>query len=249
MSLLSGQVFLKLSQHVLFGLAMTRDAGYQIDSGVIERGAAWLKGRLGQMDRRTQAFAFYALALAREDTGTGDSEIRDSAQVLADLALTNGVELDPFSRAALAIALLELGDDVRAHELVTELTAEAKEMDDEAFWPTGLHDGAYRQKAMASTTRTTALVLDALVRVEPDHPLVPKAVRWLLGQRQGKSWGTTQETSFALLALADYVVASQEHVLRSPMEVCVRDEVADLLLEIRARVCGGDVGNENDVRA
>jgi uncharacterized protein YfaS (alpha-2-macroglobulin family) len=93
---------------------------------------------------------------------------------------------------------------------VAGLAAEAKQTGQEAYWPTGLQDGVYRQKSMASTTRTTALVLDALVRVEPEHPLVGKAARWLLGQRQWKSWGTTQETAYALLALADYVVASQE---------------------------------------
>ena len=28
--------------YVLFGLAATRDAGYEVDAGVIERGATWL---------------------------------------------------------------------------------------------------------------------------------------------------------------------------------------------------------------
>ncbi len=190
--------------YVLFGLAATRDAGYEVDAGVIERGAAWLKGQLNGMDRRTAAFSLYALAM------TGDAEVLEEAQTLADQALASEVELDAFSRAALAIALVELGNETRARELVVGLTVEAKVSGEYAHWPTGLQDGAYRQKTMASTTRTTALVLDALVRVEPDHPLVTKAVRWLLGQRQGKSWGTTQETSYALLALADYVVASQE---------------------------------------
>ncbi len=186
--------------YVLFGLAATRDAGYEVDPGVIERGVAWLQGQLGGMDHRTAAFALYALAMV------GDADVLEAAQALADQAVAG----DPFSRAALAIALVELGDEGRARALVDGLVAEAKETDEEAYWPTGLEDGAYHQKTMASTTRTTALVLDALVRVEPGHPLVPKAARWLLGQRQGKSWGTTQETAYALLALADYVVVSRE---------------------------------------
>jgi hypothetical protein len=62
-----------------------------------------------------------------------------------------------------------------------------------------------------------------LVRIQPEHPLIPKAVHWLLGQRQGKSWGTTQETSYALLALTDYRLASREHAAGSAYEVRVND--------------------------
>ena len=179
--------------YVLFGLAAaTRDAGYAVDPAVIESGVAWLKGQWHGMDRRTAAFSLYALAMA------GDSEILSDAQSLADQTLAGEADLDAFGRAALGFALIQLGDTEKASAMVTELVAEADETDDEAHWPSGINDGAYRQKAMASTTRTTALVLDALVQVQPEHPLVTKAVRWLLGKRQGKSWGTTQETSFTL---------------------------------------------------
>jgi hypothetical protein len=105
--------------------------------------------------------------------------------------------------------------------LVDGLVTEAKETDDEAYWPIGLEDGVYRQKSMASTTRATAMALDALVRVEPEHPLVTKTVRWLLSQRQGKSWGTTQETTYAQLALTDYLLANLERAADYEYEVLV----------------------------
>ncbi len=201
--------------YVLFGLAATRGAGYEVDAGVIERGATWLAGQLDSMDPRTAAYALYALTMV------GDQNIVESAQVLADGTLSGDVELDVFSRAALAIALLDLGDPERANALVDGLVSEVKETDDGAYWPTGLEDSVYRQKSMASTTRTTAMALDALVRVEPEHPLVAKAVRWLLGQRQGKSWGTTQETTYALLALTDYLLTSRERAADYEYEVLV----------------------------
>jgi uncharacterized protein YfaS (alpha-2-macroglobulin family) len=204
--------------YVLFGLAATRDAGYEVDSGVIERGATWLKGQLDQMDRRTAAYSLYALA------AVGDSGILTGTQTLADQALAGEVELDAFSRAALAVALADLGDEERARELVDGLVAAAEASGEEAHWPTGLSDGAYGKKTMASTTRTTALALDALLRVQPDHPLVTQAVRWLMQRRQGKSWGTTQETSYALLALADYVVAGQEQAADYEYQVLLNGE-------------------------
>jgi uncharacterized protein YfaS (alpha-2-macroglobulin family) len=96
--------------YVLFGLAATRDAGYEVDAGVIERGATWLSGELDSMDPRTAAYSLYALPMV------GDQTILESAQVLADGVLAGDVDadaqhpLDVFSRAALAIALHESGD-------------------------------------------------------------------------------------------------------------------------------------------
>lgn len=204
--------------YVMVGLAMTRDAGYQVDPGVIQRGADWLKEHLDDMDPRTAAFALYALALA------GDSDSLEAAQTLADDSLTSRADLDAFSRAALSIALLEGGEDELARALVDGLVYEAQQTETEAHWPTGLADGGYRQKTMASTTRSTALALDALVRVYPEHPLTLKAVRWLQGRRDGKSWGTTQETSYALLALSDYVVASHEQAGDSAYQVLLNGQ-------------------------
>jgi uncharacterized protein YfaS (alpha-2-macroglobulin family) len=63
---------------------------------------------------------------------------------------------------------------------------------------------------MASTTRTTALVLSALIRIRPGHELEPGIVRWLMSQRQPTGWGTTNETSYAILGLTDHLLASTE---------------------------------------
>jgi uncharacterized protein YfaS (alpha-2-macroglobulin family) len=63
---------------------------------------------------------------------------------------------------------------------------------------------------MASSTRSTALALNAFVRVDPGHPFEPDIVRWLMGQRRQQGWGSTNETSFAILALTDHLLAAQE---------------------------------------
>lgn len=55
-----------------------------------------------------------------------------------------------------------------------------------------------------SETRTSALVLRALLAVDPMHPLGVALAEGLLADRQTGSWRTTQETAWALIALADY---------------------------------------------
>jgi uncharacterized protein YfaS (alpha-2-macroglobulin family) len=55
-----------------------------------------------------------------------------------------------------------------------------------------------------SSARTTALVLRALLAVNPKHPLAARLARGLLGRREHGAWRSTQENTWALLALDDY---------------------------------------------
>src|SRR5262249_46832322 len=57
---------------------------------------------------------------------------------------------------------------------------------------------------LVSNTKTTALVLDALMREAPEHALVTKLVRGLLDGRRGGRWGSTQDNLAALVALRRY---------------------------------------------
>jgi uncharacterized protein YfaS (alpha-2-macroglobulin family) len=64
------------------------------------------------------------------------------------------------------------------------------------------------QQALAwlwsSNVRSTALVLDGLVRRGDDPALVPGLVRWLLSARRDGRWSNTQENAVALEALVAY---------------------------------------------
>jgi hypothetical protein len=189
---------------VIFGLAVTAEAGYAVDPGVIERGASYLSGLLPDLDQRTRAYALYSLAAA----GYGDP---GTALDLADTA----PELDPFSQAALALALDILGEREQALAIL-EILADTAESDtqegnvQEIFWPRLEEDGHYYQKTMASTTRSTALALDAFTRLAPDHPLIPGMVRYLMSARRANGWGSTNETAFSILALTDHLLAVNE---------------------------------------
>ncbi len=69
----------------------------------------------------------------------------------------------------------------------------------------------FREKAteslrllMHSESRTDAIVLAALMEVDPKHSLVPKVVRGLIEARVRGRWETTQANAYALLALSRY---------------------------------------------
>ncbi len=53
-------------------------------------------------------------------------------------------------------------------------------------------------------------MLSALLESVPDNELLPNAVRWLMVARRGDHWVTTQETAWAVMALTDWMVATNE---------------------------------------
>jgi uncharacterized protein YfaS (alpha-2-macroglobulin family) len=186
----------------VFGLAVTAEAGYEVEPKVVEGGAQWLLRHIEEMDIRTRAYALYSLAVA----GYGDL-----ASVEA-LDAASRVELDTFSLASLTLAYHKLGAEEQANNILALLAESATQRDGLVYWPQQWEDGHYYEKTMASTTRSTALVLDAFVQIAPDHPLIPGIVQWLMDQRRPTGWGSTNETSYTILALTDHLLAVRERL-------------------------------------
>lgn len=185
---------------VLFGLATSAEAGYELDPGVLARGAAYLNGRLDDMDVLTRAFALYAMTLADQPNEAATRQLFE--EHLDDL--------DPFATAALALTLNELGSRTDALTVLDRLDAMAEiSANGRVSFPGTNYDGSYQQKTMASTTRNTGLALSALSRLQPGHPLEGGTVRWLMGQKRPFGWGTTNETAFAIIGLTDHLLASR----------------------------------------
>jgi len=57
---------------------------------------------------------------------------------------------------------------------------------------------------MDSDTRSSALILRALLAARPAHPLAARLAMGLLSARRGGVWRNTQETAWSLLALDEY---------------------------------------------
>jgi uncharacterized protein YfaS (alpha-2-macroglobulin family) len=191
--------------YVLFGLTMTEQAGFDVDDGVAERGTEALRRLLPGADPRAEAYGIYVLAMAGQ-------------QVTSTFTLTDALQLDLFSQAALVMGLEAAVGNAAGPgsqlEMVTALLDNLREAaiqdDGMVHWEEEGEDIAYSRTVMGSAVRTTAMVIDALIRLDPQSPLLPGAVRWLMAQRQGQGWGDTQKSSYAIMALTDYLLASQD---------------------------------------
>jgi uncharacterized protein YfaS (alpha-2-macroglobulin family) len=113
-----------------------------------------------------------------------------------------------FGRAFLAMAF-HIADPTanQIETLLAGITAEA------VASATGVHweERQIDYQAMSSDIRSTAIIVATLARIQPDHPLLPQAVRWLMtARRQDGHWSTTQETAWAIIGLTDWLRVSGE---------------------------------------
>jgi uncharacterized protein YfaS (alpha-2-macroglobulin family) len=203
---------------VVFGLSVTAEAGYEVDPQVIERGAEYITRVLqrvgGDMDVRTRAYALYSLAYAGYGDLTASLDLYEEQR-----------SLDAFSRAALALALHKLGASLQAEAILNDLAESALINGDLVYWPNTAEDGHYHEKTMSSTLRSTALVLDAFVSIQPGHALEPGIVRYLMSQRRPNGWGSTNETSYAILALTDHLLSVEAQSADTPYQILLDGQV------------------------
>ncbi|TLM99520.1 hypothetical protein FDZ74_17905, partial [bacterium] len=201
---------------VVFGLAVTREAGYAVETRVIERGANYLLDEIKSnelMDPRIQAYALYSLARA----GYGNRELT--------LALVEQVyALDAFSQAGLALALQKLGEKDQAKTVLDILNETLRTNGTASFWAADRVDGKYHNMTMSSSIRSTALGLTAFLQIEPDSENIPQLVSYLMKQRKAYGWGTTNETAFTLLALTDFVRQTQQNENAINYQVLINDQ-------------------------
>jgi alpha-2-macroglobulin len=68
------------------------------------------------------------------------------------------------------------------------------------------------QTLMHSSGRSTAMVLMALLAAKPDHPMVPRLVRYFLKGRKNGRFRNTQEAGWALLSMMDYAKIKEKDI-------------------------------------
>jgi len=115
--------------------------------------------------------------------------------------------LDPYAKALLAMAYDASGEPgENSDALLADLNDEVIMSATGAHW----EDAEQDFLNLNSDIRGTAMVIQALSRLQPDSPLLPPAVRWLMVARTAETWPTLHATAWSVSALSDWMVASGE---------------------------------------
>jgi uncharacterized protein YfaS (alpha-2-macroglobulin family) len=193
-----------ITAYVLFGLNRAREAGFDVSAEALNRAADYLGTQIDSPKTmkntwalNRQAFMLYALA----DYGQPDRST--TVQMYDERA-----RLDTYGRAYLAMTLHTIDQaDPRLKTLLSDINNSAILSATGAHWEEGRRDWWN----MNTDTRSTAIVLSALARLDPQNNLNPNVVRWLMVARKANgAWETTQETAWALIGLTDWMTATGE---------------------------------------
>jgi uncharacterized protein YfaS (alpha-2-macroglobulin family) len=194
-----------MSTYVAYGLTLARRNGILVKDGVYKKGLAYITSLLPdnklKVDTTTLAFSLYCLS----ETDSADYDF-----IKSQLRRYEEAEMNDFAKALFALASLNAGDNKAAREYIEGLSDDVKYTDDGVYWSGKI----LRYGWQYDNIQTTSFVLKALLADEKSRrgnkELIEKAVDWLMLQRKGNSWGSTQQNAFIIYALSDYVKATGE---------------------------------------
>ena len=208
-----------VTAYALHGLIEAHRAAFVVDPDAMDRAAAFLRENLPSVNRvkseweaNRLAYELYVLGeynsltrdtSAQEESRGGQGELGVAIRLFEKRDL-----LSRYGQATLAVALslLEPDERERVDTLLSDLAGDAVVSATGAHWQEGEPD----YWNMNTDVRTTAIVVWAFSRLDPENELLPGAVRWLMAVRQDGHWESTQETAWALMGLVEYMRASGE---------------------------------------
>jgi uncharacterized protein YfaS (alpha-2-macroglobulin family) len=201
---------------VVHGLQVAKASGIVIPNGMLERGVQWLQNYQTEQVRRLKlpdgsmyhkhqadaqdAFTYLTLVEAKAD----NLEMRD-------FLYRDRVNLPVYAKCLFALALHTVGDVAKRDDLRRNIeqflvqdeenqTAYLRLPANNAWW-----------YWYGSEIEAQAAYLKLLTKVDPQGPVAPRLVKYLLNNRKHATyWQATRDTALVIEAFADYLKASGE---------------------------------------
>jgi len=193
-----------VTAYVLFGLARAREAGANIPETATQRATDFLIAGLYTPDMAAESwqldrlvFVHFALAY----TGSGDLPGVEALFQRRD-------QLSPWAQALLALAFQKIAPgEGDLDTLYSDVSASAIRSATGAHW----EESQPGYQNMSSPLLTTAMVVYSLAQQQPDSPLLPDAVRYLMAHRRTNgTWGSTYTSAWTLMSLVEVMRATGE---------------------------------------
>jgi hypothetical protein len=155
----------------------------------------------------------YSLAIASKP---------DHELVRDELSKLDKTELNNYAKSLIALTWKIIGDNSRAKEALADLEKNVIKLQGEgaAYW----EGKQFHYNWQDDKVQTTAMALKAFVNIDEKSELKDMVIRWLIMQRQGTSWRSTQETAIIIYSMVDYLKTSQELDPDYSLSVFVNDK-------------------------
>src|SRR4029077_6971566 len=110
---------------------------------------------------------------------------------------------------AFAGLTMQMNRDSRVNDAVQMLRSTVRPEGDGAFWESEFDN--LMEVEVVSSAEATAFAVKLLAQVSPNDGLLPKAVLWLVRDRdRGYYWYSTKQTAMVVYGVTDYLKVSKE---------------------------------------
>jgi alpha-2-macroglobulin len=208
------------SAYVVYGLIEARDSGYTVSEPVLANGIGFLKKNVPELKRNDPTWKFNRTAFLLYVLGRGEELQASQTNFIYEYRTSLGL----YGKAFLAQAMYSLDpEDARINSLLSDLEDAVVLSAAGAHWEEDEHD----YWNWNTDTRTTAIVLNAFIQTakRPESPVTAHAVRWLMAHREQGHWETTQETTWSLIALTNWMRAANEYDTKYAFAIGLNGEV------------------------
>jgi uncharacterized protein YfaS (alpha-2-macroglobulin family) len=214
-----------MTAYVVWGLTLARDAGINIKSDVLDRGASFLDNTIVQQEVNYDMQAWMLHALASYHASLKRTSVGQYQNTAFTNLWTNREKLNAYTRALLALSAHSFGKTNEAKTLIENLEngvkidnspdtsvvmqgsqASGQGVIGTAHWG---EDGIYWRWSEGGV-EATAFALRALMAIDPQNKLVEPVCNWLVKNRRGAQWSNTRDTAIVVLTMNDYLRASGE---------------------------------------
>ncbi|MDQ3712820.1 MAG: hypothetical protein M3388_11480, partial [Acidobacteriota bacterium] len=199
-----------LTVHVAHALALAKSKGYKVPDEMLNKTKPYLKNvetKFDEWHRKSPQvrWTISAYALYVRDM-MGDKDAAKAKKLLAEAT----IQKMPFEALGWILSVLanDKNSAVEVEVIKRFLMNRTTETAATANFVTDYGDAQWL--IMYSNRRADGVLLEALIKADPQNDLIPKLVRGLLDHRTKGAWSNTQENVFILLALDKYFNAFEK---------------------------------------
>lgn len=210
-----------MTAHVMFGLTLGRQAGAAINDNCFGQGLDCMKKSVREFEPKKENMYYWRHndlhALAYQLFVLSLSSFRDDKAL--DYVWKNRDELTPQTLAMLARTLWRCDRMDDAQTVLRNLYNFAVSVPENGTMHWGKTERAWYW--WDDGVESTAHGLMAYLEIDPQNEVIPKAMKWLVLNRQGNRWKSSKDTGMAVLALAQYMKQRREELTEMTVSVGV----------------------------